>query len=123
MRGGDISDEIAPGFGIRFERVIKTDEGKLNRAAKAYLLSIQRLDANIFILTTGDPRRAMAFCSKWGVPYFQIIGADSELELADICREKALVTYYDMDDRVLQNVRSRGMERVEAKLWTSVEVS
>lgn len=123
MRAGDISDEVAPAIGLRFERVIKTEEGKLNRSAKAYLLSIARLDVNIHILTTGDPRRCMAFCLKWGVPYHRVIGCESTLEIPDVCREQDLLTFYDMDKTILQNINSRGYGKIEAKQWTSVEVS
>lgn len=121
MRGGDLSSDIAPSVGIRFERVIKTEEGRLNRSAKAYLQSLLRLDVNVYIITLGDSRRCMAFCAKWGVPYTRVIGADSTLEIPDIVRENDLLSYYDMDETILQNVNSRGTGKVEVKLWTVIE--
>lgn len=123
MKFGDLSNELAPGLGFRFERVLKTKEGKLNRAAKAYIESVGRLDVNVYIITTGDERKARLFLYKWGVVYYRLIQADSLLEIPDICNENKLLTYYDTDVNVLQNVRARGRERVEAKLWTAQEVS
>lgn len=120
MRGGDLSNEQAAGLGMRFERVIKTEEGKLNRAAKAYLQTIMRLDVNVFIITTGDFRKAVAFCVKWGIPYTRVVEAAGTLEIPDIVRENDLVTYYDLDQFVLQNINSRGHGKVDAKLWTQV---
>lgn len=120
MRDGDLSNDIAPGIGMRFEGVIKTDEGKLNRAAKAYLLSISRLDVNVFIITTGDTRRCMAFCLKWGVPYYRVIDASSIHEIPTIVREMNLLTYYDSEKTILQNVNSRGHGNIEVKEWTSI---
>ncbi len=75
MRDGDLSNELAATIGMRFDRVIKTEEGKLNRSAKAYLLSINRLDVNCVLITTGSDRLAASFCFKWGVPYFRIVQA------------------------------------------------
>lgn len=122
MKGGDLSNEVAPGVGMRFERCIKTVEGRLNRSAKAYLESLGHIDVNIYIITTGDYRKALAFCVKWAIPCLRVIKADSLLEIPDICNENHLLTYYDMDVNVLQNVRARS-RGVEAKAWTSVEIS
>lgn len=122
MRNGDLSNEIAPTVGMRFERVIKTGEGKLNRSAKAYLQSINRLDINVVIITTGADRLAAAFCYKWGVPYFRVVPAESPLEIPDIVREMNMMTYYDLDTDILQNVNSRGGGKVEVKQWTQVSV-
>lgn len=122
MRNGDLSDEIAPGIGLRFEGIVKTEEGKLNRSAKAYLQSIARLDVNVYLITTGDPRRCMAFCVKWGVLGYKVINVTSTLEIPDVVREMGLLTYYDIDDNILANVRSRGQNRVEALRWETFEV-
>lgn len=123
MRGGDLSNEVAAGIGIRFERVIRTeDEGKLNRAAKDYLLKIGNVDVNSYIITTNNYRKAAAFCHKWGVPYTRIIEAAGPLEIPDIVRENDLVTYWDLDKFVLDNINSRGHGKVDARLWTSVQL-
>lgn len=123
MRGGDLSYDLAPGIGFRFERVVKTEEGKLNRAAKAYMEQvIGKTDSNIYIITTEDERKALLFLVKWKIPYSRLIKADSELEIAQICVENTLLTYYDYDLHVLNNVRSRGKERVQAEQWTKHEV-
>lgn len=108
---------------MRFEGAIKTDEGKLNRAAKAYLEKIQDLELTIFVLTTGDYRKCLAYLVKWGIPYHEVIAVDSLFEIADICREHKFVTYYDTDKDVLYNVRTRGKEQVSAELWDKYEVS
>lgn len=123
MKGGDISNDPAPAMGIRFERVIKTSEGKLNRTAKAFIETLGRLECNIHIITTEDPRRCMAFLVKWRVPFTRVIGADSTLEIPDICREQHLLTYYDLDKDILQNVNSRGAGDIEVKLFDQVEVA
>lgn len=123
MRGGDLSNELAATVGMRFERVIKTEEGKLNRSAKAYLQSINRLDVNVVIITTGPVRLAASFCLKWGVPYFRIIPAESPLEVPDIVREMDMINYYDIDRDILQNVNSRGGGKVQVKQWTQFEVA
>lgn len=120
MLNGDIGNELAPSVGCRFERVIRTEEGKLNRSAKAYLETIGRTISNVYLITTGDRRKCMAFCIKWAVPYFQVIECQSTLEIADVVREHDMLYYYDMDVPVLQNVNSRGAGKVEAKLWTSI---
>lgn len=121
MRGGDLSNEAAVGVGIRFERVIKTEEGKLNSSAKDYIHEIMWVDLNVYLITTGDLRKAAAFCLKWGVPYSKIIEAAGPLEIPDIVRENDLVTYYDMDQMVLQNINSRGHGKVQVQLWTQVQ--
>lgn len=120
MRGGDLSNEPATSVGIRFERVIKTSEGKLNRSAKAHMEHMSgSIDVNIYVYTTGDRRTAMAFLVKWGVPYRDVIGVDSDLELAEVVREMDLMTYYDIDRNVLQNINSRGTGRIDTQEWTS----
>lgn len=120
MRHGDLSNELAPAIGIRFEGVIKTEEGKLNKAAKAFLSSRSLQDINTYIITTGARRSALAFCVKWHIPYTDIIQADSTLEVPDIVREHDMIQYWDTDNLILQNVNSRGSGRVEVKQWTSV---
>lgn len=123
MRSGDISNEPASAVGMRFERVIKTEEGKLNRSAKAHLQYLGRLNINRYVITTGDSRKAIAFLYKWDVPYFRVISADSTLEIPEIVREHDMLAYYDADREIVNNVNSRGHGKVDAKLWTSVEVS
>lgn len=120
MKGGDLSNESAPGMGVRFEKVIKTEEGKLNKSLKGYLQYVTRsVDVNIFVITTNDRRRALAFLTKWGVPYNEVIEADSSLEIPDIVRENNLLTYFDLDKELLSNIKARGNEKVRAELWTS----
>lgn len=122
MLRGDLTNEPAPGVGIRFERVVKTEEGKLNNSVKSHLQYIVRnVDANIYIITTENSRKAAAFCVKWGVPYRQIVEAVSDLEIPDICNHMELLQYYDLDQRVVQNVNSRS-RGCRAELWMRVEV-
>lgn len=123
MRQGDLSQDLAPAVGFRFERLIRTEQGKLNKAVKGFIQNVLgRLDSNVYIITTEDERKAIAFCVKWGVPYTRVIQADSLLEIPDICIENHLVSYYDYDTHVLQNVRARGKERTDAIQWTQQEV-
>lgn len=123
MRGGNISNDIAPAIGFRFERLIKTEEGKLNRHVKGYIEQvIGDLDLNVYIITTNGQRKALSFCYKWGIPYTRIIQADSLLEIPEIVNENSLLTYYDLDLDVVQNVNSRGRKGVKAELWMHPEV-
>lgn len=123
MKLGDLSNEVAPAVGIRFEHVIRTGDGKLNRSAKAFLETLLRMDSNVYIITTGPERKAMSFLFKWAVPYTRVIEAESLIEIPLICNEHALLTYYDVDNDILQNVRARGKERTKAALWTAREVA
>lgn len=124
MRGGDLSNEVAPAMGIRFERVVKTEEGRLNKALKGYLQSLSRsVDVNVYIISTTERRKALSFLLKWAVPYNEVIHADSLIEIPDIVREHNMLTYYDLDRNVVQNVNSRGSGKIDAKLWTLVQVS
>lgn len=124
MRNGDLSNEIAPSMGLRFEGCIKTAEGKLNKTAKAYLGQLGRnVDVNIIVITTGDRRKALSFLVKWTVPYTRVVQADSLLEIPDIVRENDMIEYWDMDREIVQNVNSRGSGKINSKLWTSVLVS
>lgn len=121
MLYGDLSTELAPSIGFRFERVIKNDKGRLNKGAKAYLERVAALNVLVIVITTGDARRAMAFMVKWGVPYTRVLAADSFFEVADLVRENDMMTYYDTDRDVLNNVNSRGGGKVEVKQWTFQE--
>lgn len=120
MKDGDLSNEIAPIVGIRFERVLKTEEGKLNKKAKGFIESFMNLDVNVYILTMTDSRKTMAFLTKWAVPYNKVISVDSPFEVADVVREHDMLYYYDVDRDVLQNVNSRGGGKVKVQQWTSV---
>lgn len=123
MRQGDLSSDLAPAVGFRFERLIRTEEGKLNKHVKGFIQNILgNLDANVYIITTNDERKAVAFCWKWGVTYTRLIKADSPLEIPVIANENDLITYYDVDNDIVQNVNSRAKEGVKAELWTSREV-
>lgn len=121
MKGGDLSNELAPPTGIRFERLIKTEEGKLNRPLKGFIQNIARLDTNILIITTGNERLAVSFLVKWGIPYGRVIEAVSTLEIPDIVNETGMLTYYDIDVDVIQNVNSRARKGVRAQQWMSLE--
>lgn len=122
MKGGDLSNEVAPTLAIRFERVLRTEEGKLNRSAKAYLQSLRNIDINVVIITTKDSRKAAAFCYKWGIPYQRIVECDSTLEIPQVCREMDVLTYYDFDIEILQNVNSRGHGKIDVREWIIPEV-
>lgn len=123
MRGGNISNDVAPAIGFRFERLIKTEEGKLNRHVKGYIEQVLGdLDLNVYIITTNGQRKALSFCYKWGIPYTRIIQADSVLEIPDIANENTLLTYYDLDLDVVQNVNSRARKEVKAEQWMHPEV-
>lgn len=121
MKHGDLSNEIAPGVGIRFENIIKTEEGVLNKAAKSYLEVLSGVDVMIYVLTTGEERKTMAFLYKWAVPYNKVLAVDSLFEIADVCREQKFISYYDVDRDVLHNVRSRGQQRTAAEYWDQYE--
>lgn len=118
MKGGNLSNELAATVGIRFERLVKTEEGKLNKDLKGYLQAVMKLDINVYVITTGAPRKAMAFMTKWQVPYNQVVAADSTLEIPDIVRENDMVSYYDVDTHIVQNINSRGNVKTKGVLWT-----
>lgn len=121
MRNGDLTNEVAPGIAIRFERVIKTEEGKLNMDAKGFInVLMGRLDVNVYVITTGNRRKAQAFLQKWGVPHTSVIEVETYYEIADVCRENDYLTYYDIDKDALYSVKSRGTAKIEAKQWTSI---
>lgn len=123
MKHGDLSIDLAPAVGFRFERLIKTEEGRLNKSVKAFIENvIGHLDANVYIITSGNERKCRAFLLKWGIVYTRVIEAESPLEIPSICIENRLATYYDYDLDILQNVRARGKDRVEAIQWTMQEV-
>lgn len=121
MRGGDLSNELAPYVGIRFERVIKTEEGLLNRAAKAYIEKILRTDVNLVVITN-DRRKALAFLTKWHVPYTQVVQADSRFEIPRICAEWNLISYFDVEPDAIQDVNSISRSTA-AQMWEHYEVA
>lgn len=121
MRGGNLSNELAPAMGIRFENIIKTVDGKLNRAAKAYLEKLDSQDIRLVVITT-DKRRALAFMTKWRVPYSQVLEAESSYEIAELCRENDFIFYFDVDTDVLHSVRSRG-PKIAAEKWEHFETT
>lgn len=122
MKGGDLSNDLAPIVAIRFERLIKTEEGKLNKHMKGFIQKlIGRLDVNVYIITTGNARKCLAFLVKWGVPFSRVLQADSTLEVPDIVNENYVITYYDVDTDMIQNVNSRARKGVKAIQWTHRE--
>lgn len=123
MKYGDLSREAAASIGVRFEGVIKTQEGKLNRAAKSFLERLEQLDVMLYVITSGDYRKCLAFLVKWNVPYNKVISVDSLFEIADVCREQEFISYYDADKDIVYNVKSRGKERVAAEIWDKFEVA
>lgn len=124
MKGGDLSADPAPGIGVRFELVLKTQEGRLNRAGKSFLFDLWRdLDINVYIYTTGDRRKAMAFCLKWGIPYTQVIDVETTLEIPLLCMEAQLSTYYDADKDILANVTARAGHITKAELFDKEELA
>lgn len=124
MLGGDLDNTLAPSIGIRFERVIKTEEGKLNKAAKGFLESLDVWSrANFYIITTAETRKCLAFLVKWRVPYNKVIGVESSLEIPDVARENDFIVYYDLDKDVLQNINTRGNKKTKGELWTLQEAS
>lgn len=118
MLKGELSNELAPAVGVRFERILKTEEGKLNKQGKGFLEKLMGLDINTYIITTQDRRRVMAFLAKWRVPYTNVFEADTKYEIPDIAREQDMITYYDVDVPVLQNINTRGNKKVKGELWT-----
>lgn len=121
MRGGDLSNQLAPYVGIRFERIIKTDEGQLNRSAKAYMERILGKEVNLVVISN-DKRKALAFLTKWHIPYTQVLQADSRFEIPRLCQEWKLISYFDVDPDTIQDVNSLSRETV-AQLWESYEVA
>lgn len=123
MRGGDLSNHPAPSVAVRYEEVIRTHDGALNRAAKAYLQNLWReLNVNVHILTTESARRAMAFCVKWGVPYTKVIETNP-LEIPLLCLENEYATYYDRDKEVLSNVDARASHVTRTQFFEGLEVA
>lgn len=118
MRLGDLSNEMAPATGFRFEGIIKTADGHLNSHGKGFLMSLMADSRfNCYLVTTKDPRKAHAFCLKWGVPYSSIIEV-VELEIPDVVRERKMVAYWDMDKEVLLNVNAR-VQGAPGQRWIS----
>lgn len=120
MRGGDLSNEIAPGIGIRFERIIKTEEGRLNKKAKGFLEDLASVEYNVYIITTGDRRKCLQFLTKWRIPYSDVFAAETDYEVADIVREHDMLTYWDIDREMLNSVNSRGPGNIKVEQWTLV---
>lgn len=120
MRFGDLSNEPALKVGVRFEEILRRErDGALNRTGKAFLEQLGNLDTQTVVLTTGDERKAQAFCYKWGISYSHVQAVDSILDLENVCRELGMVTYYDTDKELLQRIRSRGKQPLETILWTT----
>lgn len=115
MRYGDLSSEAAPKVAVRLEAVVY-NFGKVNLEGKAFLESTADKGFNVLLLTLLDFRKMMAWCYKWGIPYTQIIEADSTLEIPDLLKNHHVVAYFDTDDRLLSEVRFR-CNRTEAVQW------
>lgn len=119
MKFGDLSNDLAPIVGFRFEKVIKKSDGKLNKQVKSYMQDVLlKTGCNLYILTTGDRKKALSFCVKYNIPWTQVIEIDSVLEIPEVCIENKMIVYYDNDGEVVYNVNSRGKERVTAQAWT-----
>lgn len=125
LKGGNLSNKAGYSIGIRFEGVVQIGlEKKKNPHAIAYIEYLfNQGDINVFLITLGDERKAMSFCYKWGIPYTRIIKADSYLEIPDICLAHNLITYYDIDTNILEQVGNRGKLRTKAEKWISPEDS
>lgn len=118
MFKGDLDNQLAQGIGVRFEECIKRQDGSLDRSMKASMLTWMRnIDANIYVITTGNERKAAAFCLKWGVPYSKVIPVDSTLEIPDVVREMDMRSYWDQDKSILQNVNTRGHGKIRVEQW------
>lgn len=123
MRFGDISNERAAGMGIRFELIVRGQDGSLNKQGKGFLERLASSEFNIYVITTGDKRKTLAYLAKWNVPYNYVLDAETLFEIADLCIEHKLIQYYDTDTHVVSNVISRGKQRTEGVLWTLEESS
>lgn len=120
MKGGQLSNKLAPGVGIFFEQVVY-NFGKLNEPGKAFLEHLISIDCNIYLFTLLSHRKVAAWCFKWAVPYTGIIEADSILELPQLSQAHHLSVFFATDDRLLEAVRSRGNPQIEAKKWEQNE--
>lgn len=124
MKNGNLSDRPSPAIAFRFEGILKTQTGQLNRAGKAKVEDIfNKRDCNIYIVTTEDDRKAKLFCIKWGIPYAHIVVADSKLEIPLICLENKLLRYYDSDKDIVSNVKARAQHVTDAFIFDTVEVA
>lgn len=117
MRGGDLSNDMAPYVAFSFDRVVKRPDGKLDPRAKGLLLQFMESDKNVLLITEEDKRKCMAFCMKWGVPWNQVIEVDSVFEIPDVCREIDVLWYWDTSDKILSSVRARGGLQVKVERW------
>jgi len=119
MLHGDISNEPAPKVGFRFEEIIKREEdGRLNRSGKAMVARVDALDLEAVLFTTGDERKAAAYCYKWGVKCGKIYSVDSVLDLVQLVREHNLIAYYDTDADILSMIKQRAPKGLEVHKWT-----
>lgn len=118
MLNGDLSNNIGQVVAVKFEAVVY-NFGKVNKPGKAYLEDLlYQGDKNILLITQMPERKVMAWCYKWAVPYSNVIQVDSVLEIPEITLAHHVSIYYDTDDRVLEQVRSRGKTRTLAIQWT-----
>lgn len=116
MDRGDLSNDLAPAVGVRFEHVLY-NFGKVNEPGKAYVESLLRRDINLYLYTTLPDRKVRAWCYHWGVLYTRVISAESTLEIPELCRAHKLMLYVDTDDHILQAVSERGNPQIQIKKW------
>lgn len=116
MKGGTLSNQVAPGVGVRFEHCVY-NYGKINQPGRAFLDKLLNIDCNIYLITMLGERKVKSICYKWGLPYTYVLQADSTLEISELCRAHHLQIYYDTDDRVLEAVSARGNPKTEAQKW------
>lgn len=118
MKFGDLSNKLAPIIGFRFENVIRKEDGKLNTAASAFIQDrVLATGCNVYIITSGERRKALAFCVKYNVQWTQVIEVDSILEIPEVCIANKMLIYYDTNKEVLYNINARGKDRVKAQEW------
>lgn len=118
MKHGDLSKETVPAVAVRWEYVVwDPTGGKPNLVGKAHLEKLFNNECEVILFTTGDERKAKASAYKWNLSYSKLIGVDSVLEIPLLAQAHQIIAYWDVDSRVLDNVRSSGPNQIEIFKW------
>lgn len=118
MRHGDLSKAMVPSIAVRWEYVVwDPTGGKPNLVGKAHLEKLYNNELLVILITSADERKAKAKCYKWNIPYSKLLGVDSVLEIPEIAQAHKIIAYWDVDQRVLDNVKSSGPAQIETFKW------
>lgn len=116
MKHGDLSNEMAPVIGLRFENIVY-NFGKVNGPGKALCEGLLSRDCNLYLFSTLPERKVASWCYKWGLGYTRIIEAAGPLEIPELCINHHLTVYYDTDERLLAEVSMRGNPQIRTIKW------